>query len=91
MTEEVSQEQSQVNVDIIDKLLSEETQGFLIDYYTNTLFKEDTNFTNGLKFQDYDIVLSSSDAEGLEIFHSLNICNCKYDPNTPAIKKVIHY
>jgi hypothetical protein len=91
MTEEVSQEQSQVNVDIIDKLLSEETQGFLIDYYTNTLFKEDTNFTKGLKFQDYDIVLSSSDAEGLEIFHSLNICNCKYDPNTPASKKVIHY
>ena len=57
MTEEASQEQTQKNVDIIDKLLSEETQGFLIDYYTNTLFKEDTNFTNGLKFQDYDIVL----------------------------------
>ena len=91
MTEEASQEQTQKNVDIIDKLLSEETQGFLIDYYTNTLFKEDTNFTKGLKFQDYDIVLSSSDAEGLEIFHSLNICNCKYDPNTPASKKVIHY
>ena len=51
MTEEVSQEQSQVNVDIIDKLLSEETQGFLIDYYTNTLFKEDTNCLKNISIQ----------------------------------------
>ena len=85
------EESSQVVENIVDKLLIDETQAFLSDYYLNTLFKNDTEFTKGLTTSDYDIVLSSSDAEGNEIFHSLNICNCKYDPNTTASKKVIHY
>ena len=85
------EESSQVVENIVDKLLIDETQAFLSDYYLNTLFKNDTEFTKGLNMSDYDIVLSSSDAEGNEIFHSLNICNCKYDPNTTASKKVIHY
>jgi hypothetical protein len=65
--------------------------GFLIDYFTNTLFKEDTIFTMGLTYPDFDIVLSSADAERLEIFHSLNICNCKYDPESTPTKKIINY
>ena len=85
------EESSQYVENLIDKLLGDETQAFLSDYYLNTLFKNDTLFTKGLTMSDYDIVLSSSDAEENEIFHSLNICNCKYDPNTTSSKKVIHY
>ena len=77
--------------DLIDTLLTEDTQTLLFDYYINTLFNKDTKFTEGLSKQDYDIILSSLDAEGQEIFHSLNICNCKYDPKSKASKKVIHY
>ena len=77
--------------DLIDKLIPIEYQAILTDYYINTLFRPDIEFTKGLTKQDYDIILSSLDAEDQEIFHSLNICNCKYDPNTPASKKIIHY
>ena len=91
MESKVEEENSQmVDNSIIDKLLTDEIQAFLTDYYINTLFKEDTVFTKGLTYPDFDIVLSSSDAEGLEIFHSLNICNCKYDPKSTATKKIIH-
>ena len=75
---------------IIDILLSNEDQAFLSDYFINTLFKKETSLTKGLTFPDFDIVLSSADAEGQEIFHSLNICNCKYDPKLASTKKVIH-
>ena len=88
MDEENSQ---MLDNNIIDKLLTDETIGFLIDYFTNTLFKEDTIFTMGLTYPDFDIVLSSADAERLEIFHSLNICNCKYDPESTPTKKIINY
>lgn len=92
MESKMEEENSQmIENNIIDKLLTDEIQGLLIDYYENTLFKEDTAFTKGLEYPDFDIVLSSSDAEGLEIFHSLNICNCKYDPKSTATKKVIHF
>ena len=84
--EEEAEEES-----IIDKLLPEEIQMGLLDYYENTLFKKDTVFTKGLSKSDYDIILSSLDADNQEIFHSLNICNCKYDPASKASKKVIHY
>ena len=77
--------------DLIDKLLTDDTQQRLVDYFINTLFKENTKFTEGLTKQDYDIILSSLDAEGQEIFHSLNICNCKYSPESTASRKVIHY
>ena len=77
--------------DLIDALLPEDIQALLFEYYINTLFGKETKFTEGLSKQDYDIVLSSLDAEGQEIFHSLNICNCKYDPKTKPSKKVIHY
>ena len=90
--EEQSQEIEKITeVDLIDKLLTDDTQARLYDYFINTLFKENTKFTEGLTKQDYDIILSSLDAEGQEIFHSLNICNCKYDPESTASKKVIHY
>ena len=88
---EKSTEQDITMNDLIDKLITYEYKTWLEDYYLNTLFKKDTEFTKGLSKQDYDIVLSSYEAEGQEIFHSLNICNCKYDPNTPASKKIIHY
>ena len=92
MESKVEEENSQmIENSIIDKLLTDEIQAFLTDYYINTLFKKDTEFTKGLSYPDFDIVLSSSDAEGLEIFHSLNICNCKYDPNSTATKKIIHF
>ena len=88
MDEENSQ---MLDNNIIYKLLTDEIMGFLIDYFTNTLFKEDTIFTMGLTYPDFDIVLSSADAERLEIFHSLNICNCKYDPESTPTKKIINY
>ena len=92
MESKMEEENSQmIDNNIINKLLTDEIQAFLTDYYINTLFKEDTVFTKGLTYPDFDIVLSSSDAEGQEIFHSLNICNCKYDPNSTATKKVIHF
>ena len=90
--EEENPEAQDITIDdLIDKLIPPEYQASLTDYYLNTLFKNGVEFTQGLKKQDYDIILSSLDAEDQEIFHSLNICNCKYDPNTPASKKVIHY
>ena len=89
--EENSEAQDITIDDLIDKLIPPEYQASLTDYYLNTLFKNGVEFTQGLKKQDYDIILSSLDAEDQEIFHSLNICNCKYDPKTPASKKVIHY
>ena len=90
--EEENPEAQDITIDdLIDKLIPPEYQASLTDYYLNTLFKNGVEFTQGLKKQDYDIILSSLDAEDQEIFHSLNICNCKYDPKTPASKKVIHY
>ena len=87
--EEQSQEIEKITeVDLIDKLLTDDTQARLYDYFINTLFKENTKFTEGLTKQDYDIILSSLDADKQEIFHSLNICNCKYDPASTASKKV---
>ena len=90
--EEENPEAQDITIDdLIDKLIPPEYQAALTDYYLNTLFKNGVEFTQGLTKQDYDIILSSLDAEDQEIFHSLNICNCKYDPKTPASKKVIHY
>ena len=91
MEPKIEEGNSQLVEDIIDKLLSDEVQAFLTDYFINTLFKKETAFTQGLTFPDFDIVLSSSDAEGQEIFHSLNICNCKYDPKSTKKKKIIHF
>ena len=42
------EESSQIVENLIDKLLGDETQAFLSDYYLNTLFKNDTLFTKGL-------------------------------------------
>ena len=91
MEPKIEEGNSQLVEDIIDKLLSDEVQAFLTDYFINTLFKKETAFTKGLTFPDFDIVLSSADAEGQEIFHSLNICNCKYDPKSTPTKKIIHF
>ena len=84
--------------ELLDKLIPKLTQINLNDYYTNTLFhknpetkENDTNFTKGLKPSDYDVVLSSVNAENSELFHSLNICNCNFDPTTPPSRKVILY
>ena len=79
------------NQDLVNKLIPPQTQAAILDYFNNTLFAKDTNFTKGLIFSDYDIILSSVNAENNEIFHSLSICNCNFDPNTPPSKKVIVY
>ena len=76
---------------IIDTILPEDSQAFLVDYYINGLFGEEKNFTKGLKFSDYDIILSTVEAEDSELFHSLNICNNKFDPETAPSRKVIVY
>ena len=78
------------NEDLVNKLIPPETQALIIDYF-QTLFAKDTNFTKGLSYSDYDIILSSVNAENNEVFHSLSICNCNFDPNTPPSKKVIVY
>ena len=77
--------------EVIDTVLPEESQGFLIDYFLNGLFGESKNFTNGLTHQDYDIILSTDEAEDEEIFRSLNICNTKFDPRTPPSRKCIQF
>lgn len=89
--EEKAEEEIEEEEDIIDILLPEDVQMYLTDYYQNTLFKKDAKFTYKLSPPDYDIILSSFDADGQEIFHSLNICNCKYDPESTATKKVINF
>ena len=77
--------------EIIDAVLPEESLGFLVDYYLNGLLGEDKNFTKGLTPSDYDIYLSTDEAEDEEMFHSLNICNTKFDPETPPSRKVIQF
>ena len=77
--------------ELIDAILPEESQGFLVDYFLNGLFGESKNFTNGLAYQDYDIILSTDEAEDEEIFRSLNICNTRFDPRTPPSRKVIQF
>ena len=74
---------------IIDRILSVNSQRFLIDYFSNGLFGDDKNFTKGLNISDYDIILSTVDEEDNEIFHSLNICNTKFDPKTAPSRKII--
>ena len=48
--------------EIIDAVLPEESQGFLVDYFLNGLFGEEKKFTKGLTYSDYDIYLSTDDA-----------------------------
>lgn len=74
---------------IIDAVLPEDSQGFLLEYYLNGLFGEDKVFTKGLTAADYDIILSTVEAEEDEIFHTLNICNTKFDRQTCPSRKVI--
>ena len=82
-------EKSQKEQEIIDLILPETSQAFLIDYLLNGLTKK--KFSEGLKISDYDIILSTNEAEDKEIFHSLNICNTKFDPKTAPSRKVINY
>ena len=77
--------------EIIDELLPKESQEFLSDYFTNGLFGNNKNFTKGLNYSDYDIILSTYEAEESEIFHILNICNNKFDPQTAPSRKAIEY
>ena len=77
------------NQEVVDAVLPEESQGFLVDYFLNGLFGEEKAFTNGLTISDYDIILSTDEAEDEELFHSLNICNTKFDPSTPPSRKVL--
>ena len=76
---------------VVDAILPEECQAFLLEYFMNGLFGEDKAFTKGLTPQDYDIVLSTVEAEDFDIFHSLNICNTKFDRETAPSRKVINY
>ena len=76
---------------IIDELLPKESQAFLTEYFINGLFGENKNFTKGLNYSDYDILLSTFEAEESEIFHILNISNTKFDPETAPSRKVIVY
>ena len=76
---------------IIEEILPEDSQGFLIEYFINGLFGDDKQFTKGLKYSDYDIILSTDEAEDSEIFHSLNICNTKFDRETAPSRKVITF
>ena len=73
--------------EIIDSILPEKCQAFLIDYLLNGLINK--KFCKGLKVSDFDIILSTNNAEDKEIFHSLNICNTKFDPNTAPSRKII--
>ena len=77
--------------EVIDAILPEESQGFLVDYFLNGLFGETKTFTNGLTLQDYDIILSTDEAEDEEIFRSLNICNTIFDPRTAPSRKVLQF
>ena len=85
-------ESTQTRIDeqkIIDIIIPKECQEFLQKYCIKDLFGEDKVFTKGLTPQDYDIILSTSEAEDTDIFHSLYICNTKFDPETAPSRKVI--
>ena len=75
--------------EIIDIILPENFLAFLIDYLLNTLINN--KFCEGLKIFDFDIILSTNNAENKEIFYSLNICKTKYDPSTALSRKIIIY
>ena len=75
--------------EIIDAILPETSQAFLIDYLLNGLTNK--KFCEGLKISDFDIILSTNNAEDKKIFHSLNICNTKFDPSTAPSRKIIIY
>jgi hypothetical protein len=80
-------EKSPQEQEIIDLILPEDSQAFLIDYLLNGLINN--KFCEGLKVSDFDIILSTNKAENKEIFHSLNICNTKFDPSTAPSRKII--
>jgi hypothetical protein len=84
-------EESTPEQKVIEAILPEDCQGFLIDYFMNGLLGENKVFTKGLTAQDYDIILSTVDAEDSDIFHSLNICNTKFDRETCPSRKVITF
>ena len=73
--------------EIIDTILPQTSQAFLVDYLLNGLTNK--KFCEGLKIPDFDIILSTYNAEDKEIFHSLNICNTKFDPSTAPSRKII--
>jgi hypothetical protein len=73
--------------EIIDAILPQTSQAFLVDYLLNGLTNK--KFCEGLKISDFDIMLSTYNAEDKEIFHSLNICNTKFDPSTAPSRKII--
>ena len=77
--------------EVIDTILPEDSQGFLLEYFLNGLFGEDKVFTKGLTIADYDIILSTFEAEEDEFFHILNVCNTKFDRQTAPSRKVIVY
>ena len=72
--------------ELINLIFTEEIQGVLTSFYMNTLSSQKYKVLNGLKSSDFDIVLSTYNAENKEIFHSINICNSKFDPNTQLSK-----
>ena len=78
---------------IVDALIPEDSRGFLMEYFLNGLFggEKEKEFTKGLTPQDFDIILSTVDAENSDILHSLNICNTKFDPKTAPSRKVIQF
>ena len=84
-------EESTPEQKVIEAILPEDCQGFLIDYFMNGLLGENKVFTKGLTAQDYDIILSTVDSEDSDIFHSLNICNTKFDRETCPSRKVITF
>ena len=75
--------------EIIDLILPDSSKAFLFDYLLNGITKK--KFSEGLTISDFDIILSTNEAEDKEIFHSLNICNTKFDPKTAPSRKVINY
>ena len=57
-------------------------KAFLSDFFQSTLFDNENVLTEGLTAEDFDIIISTSNAIGKEILHTMIICDTKYDPNT---------
>ena len=72
---------------LINLLLSQDSLEFLSDFYINA-FNTNKKYITGLTVSDFDIILSSYDAEKKELLHSFRICNSKFDPKTPPSRKL---
>ena len=67
---------------IIDLLFPDKMKIYIGDFFCNIFFSKKNILTQGLTAQDFDIIISTTNANGSELLHTMTICDTKYDPKT---------